>query len=276
MAPENFADLSLIKQAAARHGNDMRYQLALNMLNHMAISLKIPMENCSNYGNGEMNTADLLALSDIEDFYIRALQRKDWKNTYKINLALGNLYLLRKEYVRSRTYFDSAIKARPATAIDQDNNAADAYDYLIASYLMAGDTANAEKYTRKKLADKAELYPAARNYTELAAYDLKKNKLAAMDSDLRHALALDSACVEAYMGYGILYIRKSEAARSEKYLNIVDKLQPGNANIAVLMAISFLQRDDPATAYTLLKQAKAQDDKNPVIKNLLEYYDAGQ
>ena len=154
MAPENFADLSLLKKMAIKHNELLPYPLLMNMLSQIAISLKIPMENCSNYNAGEMNTADLLALSDIEDFYTRILQRKDLKNTYKLNLALGNLYLLRKEYARSRTYFENEIKSKSVgQGTDEENNIADAYDYMIASYLMQGDTTNAERYTQKKLDD---------------------------------------------------------------------------------------------------------------------------
>ncbi|MBC8046298.1 MAG: hypothetical protein H7Y00_05845 [Fimbriimonadaceae bacterium] len=201
---------------------------------------------------------DLSQLKKYEKEFSVFLKSKEFKNYYPVYLSHGTINMLQNNFDESIRDFKKSIQYKDAKYRDAQDNVADAYSNIIACYLFMNDSTNAEIWANKKIEDKAAVYNVATDYVMAGIFKAVKNDLESGKQFMYKAIEVDSACYQAMIQIGNIYLLEDDYKKADQYFNAAYKLN----------------KDDPAVYYSYILYSLFVKDKstaNSLLNRLLEY-----
>jgi Flp pilus assembly protein TadD len=258
---KNFsADYSYIEKAAKDYPNNLEIQMSSLANSFFVYYYQLmsplffnPPDSLIGF-RFKMAQEDKVALNSYADKFKPWLNKEGFTNTYIVYYTLGTIALLNDDFNTAVDYLKKAIEVKGPEYRDSQDNVAQCYNNIIASYHFRGDLANAELWTRKKIEDKASGDPLSKDYLDLARFRLKSGDLAKGEELLMQAIGLDSSNYEARVDLGNIYMLKRDLKQAEYYLNQCYLINPDYPALTNSLILHCLMSGDKSTAEFLTEK----------------------
>jgi tetratricopeptide (TPR) repeat protein len=262
---EDVAHFYLLDSICKKYPDNFSLKLTYQFSRHVVFMLKLATEP-------EPTAYDKEQIKLFESFYTEAVKRKDSINKYLIYKCLGDLFLFTKQFKKAIPYYEKAIKQKSPKQSSSISNADAVYSHLEAAYLLAGDTSNAEKIIKRRIAKRPEIELQSKDYVSLAAYYFHYKDLKTAASFCNKALEIDPLSKKAYIGLSAINLYDNKLKEAMDYCYKASSMGSESEITDVLSAIILLHDGEVKYSYDFLNKAKQIDDSFEVPQEILDKY----
>lgn len=278
LRPENIMTLKLLKDYYERDPADFSreylYRITYQVCYSTLITYKTVNDSLFNVKQIRFVTSlkDAANLKQQEDFFKKCLRRKDLKNKYLANKALGNIYVLMNRPKDAIPYLKKAIKLKPLTYSTIGNNASEDYDNLITAYFLLKDTVAYEKTILEKIRNQPAIDPSASDYVTAGRISISRKNDASAESWFQKALALDAKNVDALLGLALIRFQNDDYTEALARINEAYILNEHKWELYILYGIVSLCNNDPVNAFEAFKEGRKLHNSKWIKEDLMENY----
>lgn len=209
------------------------------------------------------------------DYFSNRTKNKKNKNAFMHHKFIAMAHFLLGDFKSSITYLQKSISTFPKDKGDDgDNNPAEQYNNIAATYFMMNDTSMVIKSMENKITKKPKIDADPNDYVILGNfYSLSKNDLKAK-MNYEAALKINAFQMNAHIGLATLAFKNKKYEETMFHLNNAYAINPNEPNIYYINAAIYLLNNQPNEAYQIYNSLYSffPDDKflNEVIN---EFYD---
>jgi len=261
---DSVIDIAVLKQAWKRT-NTFEMEYVYRVAQSMGINLKLVMNLTLHNGYFEKHhryytdSADIATLHELEDFFRRAIARKDYSNKFYMYKGLADAVAVLEGPDKAIGYMRKSIDLKPSWTWGSMDNVNGNYDDLAVLYLLKGDTGMAEKITEEKIKLKPSLYPSVDDYYALATYKIHDHKYSKARELNAMALSIDSTSEKALKVRILIDLLENNLKLAKLDLDKFFKTAPNNTSLLLWQAYVSIAEKDASTASYALKRALEQE-----------------
>ena len=278
LRPENIMTLKLLKDYYDRDPADFQreylYRITYQVCYSTLITYKTVNDSLFNVKQIRFATSlkDASNLKQQEDFFKKCLRRKELKNKYLPNKALGNIYVLMNQPKEAIPYFKKTIALKPLKYSTIGNNASEDYDNLMTAHFLLKDTIAYEKTILEKIKEQPSIDPAASDYITAGKVSISRKKYPEAEAWFQKALALDAKNVDAFLGLALIQFQNNDYTGALANINAAYTLNDSKWELFILYGIVSLCNRDPVNAFEAFKEARKRHNGKWIKDDLMEKY----